>query len=141
MQRKNTLILIVFAAALILVAGGFFHYRGKSRGPGNEPPRRVNDKAQEINGRKYYSQIEIDSRSFFFVPDVFEVKAGDKVTVLVKSFGDHRFVIDELGVDAPTPDGQTTKIELTPKEKGVYRYYCPIPGHREAGQTGTLVVQ
>ena len=141
MERKNTLILVVFVVAFALVAGGFFYYRGKLGKSDNEPPKRVDNKAQEINGRKYYSQIEIESRAFFFAPDVFEVKAGEKVTVLVKSFGNHNFSIEELGVNVPTLDGQTTKIEFTPKEKGVYRYYCSLPGHREAGQVGTLVVQ
>ena len=141
MERKNTIILSVFVIAFVLVIGGFFYYRGKLGKPASGPPKRVENKAQEINGRKYYSQIEIESRAFFFTPDVFEVKAGEKVTVLVKSFGSHNFSIDELGVNVPTPDGQTTKIEFTPKEKGVYRYYCSLPGHREAGQVGTLVVQ
>ena len=141
MERKSIFILIAFIIALVLVVGGFFYYRGKLFRPTTEPPKRVENKAQEINGRKYYSQIEIESRAFLFTPDVFEVKAGEKVTVLVKSFGNHNFSIDELGVNVPTLDGQTTKIEFTPKEKGVYRYYCSLPGHREAGQVGTLVVQ
>ena len=141
MERKNTLILAAFIVALVLVIGGFFYYRDKLFRPATEPPKRVENKFQEINGRPYYSQIEIESRAFFFAPDVFEVKAGEKVTVLVKSFGNHNFSIDELGVNVPTLDGQTTKIEFTPKEKGVYRYYCSLPGHREAGQVGTLVVQ
>ena len=141
MERKNTLILAAFIIALVLVIGGFFYYRGKLGKPASGPPKRVENKFQNVDGRPYYSQIEIESRAFFFTPDVFEVKAGEKVTVLVRSFGDHTFVIDELGVNAKTPDGQVTKIEFTPKEKGVYRYYCSLPGHREAGQVGTLVVQ
>lgn len=142
MERKNTLILAVFVIAFVLVAGGFFYYRGKLKnGVNSEPPTRVDNKAQEAGGHKYYSQIEIESRAFFFKPDVFEVKAGEPVTVMVRSFGNHNFSIDELNIHIPTPDGQTTKIEFTPKEKGVYRYYCSLPGHREAGQIGTLVVQ
>ena len=141
MERKNTIILSVFVIAFVLVIGGFFYYRGKLGKPASGPPKRVEKKDPEINGRKYYSQIEIESRAFFFTPDVFEVKAGEKVTVSVRSFGDHTFVIDEVGVNAKTTDGQVTKIEFTPKEKGVYRYYCSLPGHREAGQVGTLVVQ
>ena len=141
MERKNTLILAAFIIALVLVIGGFFYYRGKLGKPASGPPKRVENKFQNVDGRPYYSQIEIESRAFFFTPDVFEVKAGEKGTGLARSFGDHTFVIDELGVNAKTPDGQVTKIEFIPKEKGVYRYYCSLPGHREAGQVGTLVVQ
>src|SRR3990172_7246657 len=103
MERKNAIIIAVFIIAFILVIGGFFYYRDKLFRPATEPPKRVENKFQEINGRPYYSQIEIESRAFFFAPDVFEVKADEKVTVLVKSFGNQIFVIDELGVNAKTP--------------------------------------
>lgn len=31
--------------------------------------------------------------------------------------------------------------EVTPAAPGTYEFYCSIPGHREAGMKGTLVVQ
>src|SRR3989344_8696701 len=104
MERKNAIIIAVFIFAFILVIGGFFYYRDKLFRPATEPPKRVENKFQENNGRPYYSPIEIESRAFFFTPDVFEVKAGEKVTVLVKSFGSHNFSIVELGVNVLTPD-------------------------------------
>lgn len=140
MENKNVFILTAFVVALALVLGGFFWYRGGLTKPVNNKPTPVGNQAA-VGEHKYDTNIEIESRSFFFKPDVFEVKAGEKITVSVKSFGDHTFVIDELGVNAKTPDGQTTKIEFTPTKKGVYRYYCSLPGHREAGQVGTLIVQ
>lgn len=140
MENKNVFILTAFILALALAVGGFFWYRGKLWKPANDKPIPVINQVTP-GSHKYYTDIEIESRAFFFKPDVFEVKAGEKVAVSVKSFGDHSFVIDELGVNVKTPDGQTTKIEFTPTKKGVYRYHCSLPGHREAGQVGTLIVQ
>lgn len=140
MENKNVFILTAFVLVLALAVGGFFWYRGKLGKPADNKPISVGNQAV-VGEHKYYTNIEIESRAFFFKPDVFEVKAGEKVTVSVKSFGDHTFVIDELGVNVKTPDGQVTKVEFTPTKKGVYRYYCSLPGHREAGQVGTLVVQ
>ena len=140
MENKNIFVLMAFVAALVLVVGGFFWYRDRLEKPANNQPVPIGDQAA-VGEHKYYTNIEIDSRDFFFSPDVFEVKAGEKVTVSVKSIGDNTFVIDELGVNKKTPDGQVTTIEFTPTQKGVYRYYCSLPGHREAGQVGTLIAQ
>jgi len=36
--------------------------------------------------------------------------------------------------------GATSKVKLTLKP-GKYTFYCPVPGHRQAGMQGTLTVQ
>ena len=69
------------------------------------------------------------------------MKRGEKVTVSVRAHGDHTFVINELKVNAKTPDGVMTKIEFTPEKEGAFRYYCDKPGHREAGQAGVMIVE
>lgn len=45
----------------------------------------------------------------------------------------------DLHVAAP-PDGGSAVLEFTPTEAGEYEYYCTVPGHKEAGMVGTLVV-
>ena len=44
-----------------------------------------------------------------------------------------------LHVAAP-PGGGSGTLEFTPTEPGEYEYYCTVPGHKEAGMLGTLVV-
>ena len=35
--------------------------------------------------------------------------------------------------------GSTSTVTATLK-KGTYTYYCPVPGHKQAGMVGTLTV-
>jgi plastocyanin len=43
-------------------------------------------------------------------------------------------------VDVPARPGQTAKLRFVIDEPGAYRIVCTVPGHAEAGMTGTLVV-
>lgn len=38
------------------------------------------------------------------------------------------------------PAGETRSITFTPTEAGTYEFVCTVPGHKEAGMTGTLIV-
>ena len=46
----------------------------------------------------------------------------------------------DLALTAP-PGGGSGTLEFTPTEPGEYEYYCTVPGHKEAGMLGTLVVE
>ena len=69
------------------------------------------------------------------------VKKGDTVKINVSVLsGRHDFKIDEFGVYEDTPTGETTTIEFVADQAGEFVYYCNQPGHRAAGQWGTLIV-
>ncbi|MFP3361613.1 plastocyanin/azurin family copper-binding protein, partial [Planococcus sp. SIMBA_143] len=34
----------------------------------------------------------------------------------------------------------SNQLEFLPTEKGVYEFFCTVPGHKENGMTGTLIV-
>ena len=51
----------------------------------------------------------------------------------------HDFTIDELGVKVGVDPNATTNVRFR-ADPGTYTFYCSIPGHREAGMEGTLVV-
>jgi plastocyanin len=73
-------------------------------------------------------------------------KAG-KVTLVMDNPGSagmpHGIAIEGHGVDK---DGQTvgpggvSKVSVSLKP-GTYTFYCPVPGHRQGGMTGTLTVR
>ena len=55
---------------------------------------------------------------------------------------DHGIAVEGNGVDKDGPTvapGQTSSVTVTLK-KGTYTYYCPVPGHKQAGMMGTLKV-
>ena len=56
---------------------------------------------------------------------------------------EHGIAIDGNGVDRDGPivaPGKTSRVTADLKQ-GTYTYYCPVPGHRQAGMTGTLTVK
>ena len=56
---------------------------------------------------------------------------------------DHGIAVEGNGVDKDGPTvaaGQVSTVTVTLK-KGKYTYYCPVPGHKQAGMVGTLTVQ
>jgi uncharacterized cupredoxin-like copper-binding protein len=56
---------------------------------------------------------------------------------------DHAIAVEGNGVDKDGPTvaaGKTSSVTVTLK-KGTYTYYCPVPGHKQAGMVGTLTVQ
>jgi uncharacterized cupredoxin-like copper-binding protein len=98
-----------------------------------------------------------------FVPARLEVKKGEQIKFVLRNNGEleHEFVLastaDNLkhaeameknpGMEHEEPNGK----EVAPKKTGemvwkftkagVFEYACLIPGHREAGMTGTIVVK
>jgi plastocyanin len=53
----------------------------------------------------------------------------------------HYFDIDELAVHVPMPAGEPALALFKPTAPGTYTFYCQVPGHREAGMVGTLIVE
>jgi uncharacterized cupredoxin-like copper-binding protein len=55
----------------------------------------------------------------------------------------HGIAIEGNGVDSDGPTvgpGKTSTVTVSLK-KGMYEYYCPVPGHKQAGMTGMLMVR
>ena len=74
------------------------------------------------------------------------VKSATPVRLTLTNDGalEHNWVVDNLDgrkvqVDAK-PKASATG-EFTPTASGTYEFYCSVPGHREAGMKGTLVIQ
>ena len=85
--------------------------------------------------------ITMEARSFSFTPDTILTSVGETVNLDITAIGQHTFTIDELGVNVVLPHGETTKVEFIPNQTGIYEFYCSVPGHRQAGQIGTLTVE
>jgi plastocyanin len=54
----------------------------------------------------------------------------------------HGVAVEGNGVDKDSKTVTNSKTSLTVDLKpGKYTFYCPVPGHRQAGMQGTLTVQ
>jgi uncharacterized cupredoxin-like copper-binding protein len=155
---------IALAAAILLSASasagegpaGHSHGHGKtfSAGePGNpkKPARTVQVTMGERDGK------------MLFVPSRLEVRKGEQVRFVLRNDGEleHEFVLastadnlkhaEEMEKHPDMEHEEPNGKELAPKKTGEFiwkftkagefEYACLIPGHREAGMIGTIVVK
>ena len=81
---------------------------------------------------------------FAFAPANVEVSAGESVQLIFDNKGTiaHDFAIPELGFAIESTDaGQSGSATLAvPATPGTYDFICSIPGHKEAGMVGQIVI-
>ncbi len=111
------------------------------------------------------SPITIEAKQIKFSPGTLEVVAGQPVTLVLKNSDaiEHDFSVVEIEVEGEAeesgaehdmagmdeePDlhvaaqgGQTGRLEFTPTQLGTYEFFCTVPGHKQAGMVGTLIVR
>jgi len=92
--------------------------------------------------------VNVDATEFAFNPTTFSGTAGQKITFKINNKGtvDHNFVI--LNADGSqelakteVKVGSSATLEFTPPAAGEYQVDCNLPGHKEAGMVGKLVVK
>ncbi len=126
-SRLSLGVIVVLAVALAACGGG---------GSGSA--------AQPTSGKTY----DVAATEFAFSPNTFTGTVGQPITFKVNNKGtvDHTFVIrsaDGSQVLAKTTIkvGTSESLEFTPTAAGNYVIDCDLPGHKEAGMTGTLTVK
>ncbi|MBI3761672.1 MAG: cupredoxin domain-containing protein [Chloroflexi bacterium] len=112
------------------------------------------------------STIALKAEALKYNPATVEVTAGQPVTLMFQNADsvEHDFSIMEIPVQmAATAEpmaghdmgamtanpqlhmaaamGQTATMQFTPTKPGTYEYFCTVPGHKEAGMKGTLIVK
>jgi len=114
-------------------------------------------------------ELGLPATDFRFEPASMEVMAGQQVTVTMDNQGtlEHDFVIQEIPVEKTAAEsgvgatashtmdemeiepavhmgampGLSSSVTFVPTKPGTYEYFCAVPGHKEAGMVGTLIVQ
>ena len=134
-------------------AAGHAHEEFSAGEPGNpkKPARIVLVTMREGDGK------------MMFIPNRVDVKRGEQIRFMLRNSGEleHEFVIDSTENNIKhakammkNPDMEhddPNAIRLKPKKtgeivwrftkSGTFEYGCLIPGHREAGMTGTIIVK
>jgi uncharacterized cupredoxin-like copper-binding protein len=112
-------------------------------------------------------EITLITRDLEFEPQTIEVTAGQRIELTLRNEGalEHDFSVMHIQVDdvdehshasdahemqmttAEEPAihvaavaGETGLLRFSPREPGTYEFYCAVPGHKEAGMIGTLIV-
>ncbi len=87
--------------------------------------------------------VSVKAEDLKFTPNALTAKVGQAITVNMQNAGalEHSFIIDELNVRMEkVQPGQNGSVTFTASTAGTYTIYCDVPGHKEAGMTGTLTV-
>lgn len=101
------------------------------------PPRSVGVSAATLAGLPALTTAQVR-----FDQTELRATAGDAVALRLENQdgSGHSFDIDELDVHVSMPPGEPALALFTPTMPGTYTFYCGVPGHRQAGMVGTLVV-
>ncbi len=79
-----------------------------------------------------------------FTPNRIEARPGQTIEITFDNSGgktEHDFVAADLKANIKIPAGQTVKGSITAPAAGTYGFICSVPGHKEAGMTGTIEVR
>jgi plastocyanin len=101
--------------------------------------------ADSVSAEVLASLPAVRAQTFQFQQTELRVKAGETVAFRLEN-GDvagHYFEIDELGVHAPIPAGQSSFTLFKPSQPGTYTFYCAPHYDKASGQgmKGTLIVE
>jgi plastocyanin len=114
---------------------------------GEEPPAEPTEEAGGESGEATEQsgagaqEVTVVGHDIYFEPAEITATAGS-ITFTLPNEGaaQHDFSIDELGIKVDMPPGSTQTLEAE-IPAGTYEFYCSIPGHKDAGMVGTLVVE
>jgi plastocyanin len=144
MRRTPLFATAVLAATLFLVAcgddtdhGGGHMDDSNDMGPGDMGhDRDASPVAADAR------RIEVTASSFAFDPDEITVEAGEDIAIVLSSDDTlHDFTVDDLDAHVAVDAGDTGEGGLRADEPGTYTFYCSVPGHRDEGMEGTLIVE
>ena len=89
------------------------------------------------------AEVRIVSTEFRFSPATVLVAAGRVVTLVLDNSGaetEHGLFVPGLGFRLQAKAGEIARKNILVEKPGKYDYNCDLPGHRDAGMTGTLIV-
>ncbi|MGH6835580.1 MAG: cupredoxin domain-containing protein [Methylocella sp.] len=89
------------------------------------------------------AEIRIVSTEFRFSPATVLVDAGGAVTLVLDNSGaetEHGLFVPALGFRLQAKAGEIARKDTVFEKPGKYEFICDLPGHREAGMTGKLIV-
>jgi len=90
------------------------------------------------------AEVRIVSTEFGYAPAKVMVIAGRAVTLVLDNSGaetEHNLFVPAFGFRLQAKAGETARKSTVFEKPGEYEYSCDLPGHRDAGMKGTLIVR
>jgi uncharacterized cupredoxin-like copper-binding protein len=90
------------------------------------------------------AEVRIVSTEFRFSPAAVSVDAGRAVMLVLDNSGaetEHGLFLPAFGFRLQASAGEIARTTFVFDKPGKYEFECDLPGHREAGMKGTLIVQ
>lgn len=89
------------------------------------------------------AQLVIELHDIYFQPVELTIPANTAVTVLGRNLGaaPHNFELTGQGVNIDYAAGEEKTFEIPALPAGEYEFICNVPGHKEAGMVGKLIVK
>ena len=156
-MRLNKNVLIALVILIVLGIGGFIFMNRNSQpttetGLEDSLTPSTTDTTTETMDSQMASdsaalgavkEFNVSNQGTAFTIKEMKVNKGDTVRVTLKvAGGTHDWVLDDF--DAKTKvlkTGEEETIEFIADQAGTFEYYCSVPGHKEAGMVGKLIVQ
>ena len=143
MRRTPLILLSLLVAAVLFSACGDDYPAADNGGMNNggmgDGGMGDGDNSPVADGAR---SVDVTATSFAFDPAEVTVEAGEDIAIALTADDVlHDLVIDELGAHVAADRGETAEGGFRADEPGRYTYYCSVPGHRDAGMEGTLVVR
>ncbi|MFN8518604.1 MAG: PQQ-binding-like beta-propeller repeat protein [Chloroflexota bacterium] len=87
--------------------------------------------------------VELSAKDLFFEPKDITIPANTDVTIEVTNDGGviHDLVQPDSGADTGEVQPGQTGTAVVNLPPGTYQFWCSVPGHKDAGMTGTITVQ
>jgi uncharacterized cupredoxin-like copper-binding protein len=85
----------------------------------------------------------VSAGDLFFDPNALTIPANTDVTITLTNGGGSQHDLYQPDMDAQTPllnPGESGSVVIN-LPAGTYQFWCTVPGHRDAGMTGTLTVE
>ncbi|OHA71270.1 MAG: hypothetical protein A3H01_00095 [Candidatus Wildermuthbacteria bacterium RIFCSPLOWO2_12_FULL_40_9] len=151
---KNKILILAIAAIVIVGIAIWLNNSGQSPtntyygepGQGGAQDVVENDEGvitptvKEFTMESFVEFIDGNPKPQFSIKEIV-VNKGDRVKInITTTSGKHDFKLDEFNIYEETPVNQQVAIEFVADQSGEFIYYCNQPGHRLAGQWGTLKV-
>ncbi|MGH2349426.1 MAG: cupredoxin domain-containing protein [bacterium] len=132
-RRVTAIMRVTLLLALSLVAAAC----GRGGGPGTP---------QASAPQSGVVEVALEGTEFLWRPNSVTVQRGRPVRFRIVNKGAiaHTFVSDPAGIRETrefAPGEQLTVEWTAPNSPGTFEFWCGVPGHREAGMTGTLTVK